>query len=211
MKTEQVHTLVLGAGPAGLAAGYTLAKSGKAPVVLERDKVCGGLMRSIHRGDFVIDVGRKELYNRLQKVDALWSEILGEDYRAYPHRGAILYDGKLIEMSPAFEGFRRGMPWSLFLACAADFMKAQLNRGGAAPRTLEEYFYKKRGRRLTQVFSQGFQEKLTGKKWSEIPLPENQSTPEDDASLAASALAVCDRAGSSSGSHARSCRAPRLM
>ena len=34
---------------------------------------------------------------------------------------------------------------------------------------VEEYFYQTRGRRLTQTFSQGFQEKLTGRKWAEIP------------------------------------------
>ena len=52
MKTENVDTLVLGAGPSGLAAGYTLAKAGLNPVVLEKDKVPGGLMRSIRHGDF---------------------------------------------------------------------------------------------------------------------------------------------------------------
>jgi len=177
MRIEQVHTLVLGAGPSGLAAGYTLAKAGLKPVVLERDKVCGGLMRSIHRGDFVVDVGRKELYNRLDKVDALWREILGSDYRDYPHRGAILYDGHIIEMMPGFSGVRRGMPWGMFLRCAWDFAAAQISRKLARvqPRTLEEFFYQQRGRSLTRIFSQGFQEKLTGKKWSEIQIPESSS------------------------------------
>jgi protoporphyrinogen oxidase len=175
MKIEQVHTLVLGAGPSGLAAGYTLAKAGLNPVVLERDKVCGGLMRSIHRGDFVVDVGRKELYNRLAKVDALWREILGPDYRDYPHRGGILYDGRIIDMMPAYSGFRRGMPWGMFIGCAWDFGRAQVTkRLGSRPRarTLEEFFYQERGRGLTRIFSQGFQEKLTGKKWGEITLPD---------------------------------------
>ena len=89
--TDRVHTLILGAGPSGLAAGYMLAKAGFKPVVLEKDKVPGGLMRSIKHGKFIMDVGRKELYNRIAKVDALWSEILGSDYRDYPHRGGILY------------------------------------------------------------------------------------------------------------------------
>jgi protoporphyrinogen oxidase len=169
MRTEHVHTLVLGAGPSGLAAGYMLAKAGVKPVVLERDKQCGGLMRSIKRGDFVVDVGRKELYNRIAKVDGLWSEILGADYRDYAHRGGILYDGHIIDMSPAFEGVRRGMPWTLFFGCAWDFAAAQLGRKSPA-QNLEEYFYQRRGRRLTQVFSQGFQEKLSGKKWSQVSL-----------------------------------------
>jgi protoporphyrinogen oxidase len=112
MKTESVHTLVLGAGPSGLAAGYTLAKAGLKPVVIERDKVPGGLMRSIKHGGFILDIGRKELYNRLARVDAFWSEILGDDY-----------------------------------------------------------WYQQRGRRLTQITNQGFQEKLHGRKWADVPMP----------------------------------------
>ena len=96
---ESVHTLILGAGPSGLAAGYKLAKAGRQPVVLERDKVCGGLMRSIKYDGFTVDLGRKELYNRIARVDELWSEILGPDYRTYSHRGGILYQGRIIDMS----------------------------------------------------------------------------------------------------------------
>jgi protoporphyrinogen oxidase len=173
MRTEHVHTLILGAGPSGLAAGYTLAKAGLKPVVLEKDKVSGGLMRSIRRGDFIVDIGRKELYNRLAKVDELWSEILGTDYRSYPHRGGILYDGQIIDMSPAYQGLRRGMPWSMFLGLCADFLWWRVRPGLPAPRTLEEYWYQQRGRRLTRVANQGFQEKLAGRRWTDVAMPEN--------------------------------------
>ena len=61
MRNEEVHTLILGAGPSGVAAGYVLSKAGVKPLLLEKDKVCGGLMRSIKRGDFIMDIGRKEL------------------------------------------------------------------------------------------------------------------------------------------------------
>ena len=174
MRTVEVHTLILGAGPSGLAAGYMLAKAGRQPIVLERDKVCGGLMRSIKYDEFTVDLGRKELYNRIARVDELWSEILGPDYRTYPHRGGILYQGRIIDMSPSFEGLRRGMPWGMFVACALDFLAAQARSGAARPRNVEEYFYQTRGRRLTRTFSQGFQEKLSGRKWADIPLPENR-------------------------------------
>jgi protoporphyrinogen oxidase len=192
MKSEQIHTLVLGAGPSGLAAGYGLAKAGLKPVVLERDKVPGGLMRSLYHGEFVVDVGRKELYNRIAKVDALWSEVLGKDYRSYQHRGGILYDGRIIDMSPAYQGFRRGMPWGMFLGCATDFLKARLLRTSGKITNLEQYFYKKRGRRMTQIFSQGFQEKLTGKQWSQVVLPETSEN-EEDAGLLTTLKAIAVR------------------
>lgn len=176
MRTESVHTLILGAGPAGLAAGHTLAKAGMKPVILERESVCGGLMRSIHHGDFVVDVGRKELYNRIARVDAYWSDLLGADYRTYPHRGGFLYEGRIFEMSPAFRGARRGMPMSTFAACVADFLYARVKPGKRPPQNVEDYFYQTRGKRLTRIASQGFQEKLTGVKWADIPMPK---TPPD--------------------------------
>src|SRR5687767_14192235 len=175
MQTENVHTLILGAGPAGLAAGYTLAMAGLKPVLLEKDKVCGGLMRSIRHGEFVVDVGRKELYNRLAKVDSFWSEILGSDYRLYPHRGGILYDGHIIDRSRSFQGFRRGMPWSMFLGCCWDFLSAQVSPSTSRPRNLEEYWHQKRGCRLTEIVSQAFQEKLYVTKWADVKLDEDQT------------------------------------
>ena len=171
MRVENVHTVILGAGPSGLAAGYTLARAGLKPVLLEKDKVPGGLMRSIRRGDFIVDVGRKELYNRLDKVDTFWNQILGPDYREYPHRGGILYHGTIIDMTPTFQGVRRGMPWGMFFRCGFDMMWGRLKPGQSEPRTVEEYFYRTRGRSLTRIFSQGFQEKLTGKQWAKLHLP----------------------------------------
>jgi len=171
MKIEKIDALILGAGPSGLAAGYTLAKGGIKPVVLEKDKVSGGLMRSIRHGDFILDIGRKELYNRLERVDAFWSEILGSDYRAYPHRGGILYDGHIIDMSPVYQGFRRGMPWGMFLGCCMDLVACRMRIGAPKPGNLEEYWYSQRGRRLTQIANQGFQEKLAGKRWADVPMP----------------------------------------
>ena len=109
-------------------------------MILEKDSVPGGLFRSIHRGDFIVDIGRKELYNRIAKVDAFWSELLGDDYREYAHRGGILFKGHILDMSPGFRGFRRGMPWSMLLGCGFDF--------SLVPRQARQASASKRGRIL---------------------------------------------------------------
>ena len=179
MKMESVHTLILGAGTSGLAAGHALVKAGMKPVILEKDSVPGGLFRSIRRGDFIVDIGRKELYNRIAKVDAFWSELLGSDYREYAHRGGILFNGHIIDMSPAFRGFRRGMPWSMLVGCGLDFLWSRVKPGKSAPGNVEEYFYQTRGRQLTRIAAQGFQEKLNGTKWANIPLPHDRANGAD--------------------------------
>ena len=52
MKTSQVDVLVIGGGPAGLAAAIELKKSGvKSVRVIERERVAGGVPRhSFHPG-----------------------------------------------------------------------------------------------------------------------------------------------------------------
>ena len=152
MRIEEVHSVILGAGPAGLAAGYTLAKAGHPPAVIEKGKVAGGLMRSIKRGDFVVDIGRKELYNRLPKVDEFWEDLLGADYGVYPHRGGVLFDGRIIEISSSFRGFRRGLPWTTLTGCAWDLVAGRVRSSGSKAHNLEEYFYQRRGRRLLPEF-----------------------------------------------------------
>jgi protoporphyrinogen oxidase len=179
MRTESIHTLILGAGTSGLAAGYALVEAGLKPVILEKDSVPGGLFRSIHRGDFIVDIGRKELYNRIAKVDSFWRELLGTDYRKYAHRGGILFDGHIIDMSPAFRGFRRGMPWSMLIESGLDFLWSRVKPGKPVPRNVEEYFYQKRGRQLTRIAAQAFQEKLHGTRWADLPLPNDYSNGSD--------------------------------
>lgn len=174
MRTEKVDTLILGAGPAGLAAGYALAKAGEKPVLLENNKVSGGLMRSIQRGQFSVDVGRKELYSRIPEVDRLWTEILGRDYRPYPHRVGILYDGHIFETDRSYRGFRRGIPWSILLGCGIDWLWYRAKAGLSKPRNLEEYSYRKRGPEYTKLCYQRFHEKFTAKRWKEMPVPPTE-------------------------------------
>src|SRR6185503_2439331 len=111
-------------------------------------------------------------------VDEFWMSVIGEDYRQYPHRGGYLYQGHILEMSRAYRGFRRGMPWSMFLGCAFGLLWSRANFLAPKPRNVEEYFYRTRGRLLTRVASQGFQEKLAGKRWADIPLAANSSNGE---------------------------------
>jgi cation diffusion facilitator CzcD-associated flavoprotein CzcO len=45
----QTHTLVIGAGPSGLAAAYRLAQAGAKPVIVERSSQFGGPPWPVHR------------------------------------------------------------------------------------------------------------------------------------------------------------------
>ena len=167
-----LHTLILGAGAAGLAAAYRLALAGARPIVVEASDRAGGLMRSIRRHGFQVDVGRKELYTRIPEVDELWSEILGDDYRAYDHRVGVLYRGTILERSSRFRGPLRGMPLRLLAPAVLDLLLQKLrNPFLPAPSNEEEYWHRTRGERFSRMLSQGYHEKFSGRLWRDRPPP----------------------------------------
>jgi protoporphyrinogen oxidase len=126
-------------------------------------------MRSITRGEFILDIGRKELYSRIPEVNHLWAELLGADYRPYLHLVGILYDGHILASSRADQGMRRGMPWGMLLACSLDYFWGLMKPVASQPHNYEAYWYRKRGRHFSRILSQGFEEKFYCRKWAEMP------------------------------------------
>jgi len=163
------HTLILGAGPGGLAAALYLATHGAAPLLIEKDAEVGGLMRSVRRGPFVVDIGRKELYSRIPAVHRVWCDLLGDDYRPYRRRVGILSDGPLFDAS--LRTLWSGMPRTVLAAGVLDYLTYRVRNVHRPPRSYEDYWYQRRGPRLTRMTTQGFAEKFTGRRWSELPPP----------------------------------------
>ena len=172
-----VHTVVLGAGPGGLAASYQLARAGLKLVVLEREAFAGGMTRTIKHNGFYLDIGRKELYSRNPAVHQFLTEILGGYYRTYPRRFASLYRGHIIEQSSAYKGLMRGMPLGMFVRVVADAVVSRVRYSFVKPRTYAEWVYAGTGRLYSQLTEQAYWEKIHGKRWNEMPAPVGDGAP----------------------------------
>lgn len=172
MPAKDVHTLIIGAGPSGIAAAHKLTEAGVSPLILEKTDTAGGLMRSIRCGEFVVDMGRKELYTRIPEVDQLWRRILGDDYREYPHRVGSLYRGRILEMSDRYRGIRRGLPWPWLISGGVDLLLSWACNGISRPSNYQDYWYRRAGGRFARIFAQGYWEKFRGQEWADMPVPE---------------------------------------
>ena len=128
-------------------------------------------MRAIRHRDFTLDFGHKHIYSRIPAIQRLYETILGVDLRKYTRRTGILYRGRIFEKQISFKGMRRGMPPGLLLSCFLDFLKSQLDYLGKPVNSLEDSVYSKRGRKFTRIFSQGFDERFSGYKWADLPVP----------------------------------------
>ena len=84
--TREHPVVALGGGPAGLTAGYLLAKQGKPVIVLESTDHVGGIARTDVREGYRFDLGGHRFFTKAKEVDDLWHEILADESL---HRGMI--------------------------------------------------------------------------------------------------------------------------
>ncbi len=170
----RIHSLIVGAGPSGLATAHKLSQAGIVPLIVERGASVGGLMRSVAHGDFIVDIGRKELYTRIPEVDRLWHDLLRSDYRAYDHRVGSLYRGRILELSGAYRGMTRGLPLPWLAHGALDLIRSWVGARWSKPANYQDYWHQRAGPYFSRLFAQGYWEKFRGQAWSDMAVPQTE-------------------------------------
>jgi protoporphyrinogen oxidase len=164
---ERAGCVVVGGGPAGLTAAYELSKLGRRSLVLEADRIVGGISRTAQHEGYRFDVGGHRFFTKVPYVQQLWEEILGEEFLTRPRLSRIHYRGKLFDypLKPLnalgglgpFEAARVGLSYA----------RARLfpHRD---ERTFEQWVTNRFGRRLFEIFFKTYTEKVWGMSCSEI-------------------------------------------
>lgn len=163
-----IETIIIGAGPAGLTAGYTLAKQEHAVLVLEQDPVyVGGISRTAHHKDFLFDIGGHRFFSKSKEIVDLWNEILPDDFIERPRLSRIYYRGKFYAYPlRAFEALKNlGLAESAL--CMASFACAKAFPV-RSPRTFHQWVRNQFGERLFGIFFKTYTEKVWGMSCDEI-------------------------------------------
>ena len=90
-------TVILGGGPAGLTAGYLLAKQGLPVVVLEAEDQVGGIAKTAVRDGYRFDLGGHRFFTKVKEVDDLWHEIMKEEFLERPRMSRIYWNKKFLD------------------------------------------------------------------------------------------------------------------
>src|SRR5574338_134625 len=85
---------IIGGGPAGITAGYELAKSGVSVEVFEASSQVGGLAKSIDLWGQKVDIGPHRFFSNDTRINELWLEVVGKDYKMVDRLTRIYYKGK---------------------------------------------------------------------------------------------------------------------
>lgn len=160
---------ILGAGPAGMTAAYELVKAGAQVTVFEANAVVGGFSRSIDLWGQRVDLGPHRFFSNDARVNRLWLEVVGRDYRMVDRLTRIYYGGRFYDYPLRAANALRNMgPWNA-AACLFSYLKEGLF--GARQTDLgsfEQWVVSRFGRRLFEMFFKSYSEKLWGISCTEL-------------------------------------------
>src|SRR4051812_32829106 len=119
--------VVIGGGPAGLSAGYLLAKAGEKVLVLEADDQVGGIAKTVVDPDgYRFDLGGHRFFTKNKEVDDLWHEIMGDEFLKRPRMSRIFWRGKFLDYPlKGMDVIKKLGPIELLL-CGLSYLWAQL-------------------------------------------------------------------------------------
>jgi protoporphyrinogen oxidase len=159
--------LVLGGGPAGLTAGYLLAKRGQPVTVLEAADQVGGLAMTVERDGYRFDLGGHRFFTKNREVDNLWHEIMGEEFLRRPRMSRIYWNGKYLDYPLNGKDVVHKLGPVELTRSFASYLAATMRAKGEED-TFEEWVSNRFGRRLFNLFFKSYTEKVWGVPTTEI-------------------------------------------
>jgi len=157
----QRKVVIIGGGPAGLTAAYELSKQGVPAVVLEGDKQVGGIARTVNYKGYLFDIGGHRFFTKWDEVNAIWKEILGDNFLERPRLSRIYYKRKFFMYPLVAKNALFGLGPVESLRILASYVKAQL-MPTAKEENLEEWVSNRFGHRLYEIFFKTYTEKVWG-------------------------------------------------
>jgi len=167
-KQLNVDVAIIGAGPAGLTAGYVLTKQGKTVAIIEKDDTyVGGISRTVEHEGYRFDIGGHRFFSKSQQVVDLWNEILPDDFIQRPRMSRIYYEGKFYSYPlRAFEALSNlGILRST--ACMLSYLRYKLFPV-AEVKSFEDWTTNQFGHKLYSIFFKTYTEKVWGMPCNEM-------------------------------------------
>ncbi|MBD3730089.1 MAG: NAD(P)/FAD-dependent oxidoreductase [Sphingomonadales bacterium] len=163
-----VDVAIIGAGPAGLTAGYLLTKQGKSVAIIEKDATyVGGISRTVEHEGYRFDIGGHRFFSKSAAVVDLWNEILPDDFIQRPRMSRIYYEGKFYSYPlRAFEALSNLGIWRS-TACMMSYGWSKLFPIREV-KSFEDWTSNQFGKKLYSIFFKTYTEKVWGMPCNEM-------------------------------------------
>lgn len=164
--------MVLGAGPAGLAAANILAKAKINILVVEASSTIGGLSRTIQHNGFRFDLGGHRFLTDNRKLEQLVREALKDEILTVTRSSKILFLNKYFDYPLEPLNALSGLGFFTSLKIVFDYALAQI-RNRVSPKqpvTLEDWIVRNFGRTMFTLFFRNYSEKVWGINCDQIAM-----------------------------------------
>lgn len=161
--------LILGAGPAGLTVANKLKQAGEKDfLVLEKEKIAGGLCRSIEVDGFPLDIGGGHFLDvRRPKVNEFLFDFMPEEeWNIYNRDSRIVVNGNIINY-PIEANI-----WQMKIEDQVEYLKsiaiAGCNLGVEMPETFIDWLYWKLGSKVSEDYMIPYNQKMFNKELNQL-------------------------------------------
>ena len=160
-ESHTADVIVIGGGPAGLAAGQMVTEHGYNATVIESQHAVGGMAKSFRLWDRVVDVGPHRFFSRDPRVNRWWLKHVGGEYHMVSRKTRILYKGRFFVYPIELNDALRNLGLVESVRSAFSFLIAKL-RPFKDESTFDKWVTKRFGKRLFSIFFESYTEKLWG-------------------------------------------------
>jgi protoporphyrinogen oxidase len=175
-RKDSKKVVILGAGLAGLAAGYNLSAAGKTVNVIEADSTVGGLAKTITYHGFRFDLGGHRFFTTSRRVNNFVKGVLNEGFLVVHRKSKIYLFNRYFDYPLKPANVILGLKPLTSLRILRDYLKERVKAQIKAPDiiTLEDWIVNRFGRAMFNLYFKPYSKKVCGiesakisKEWGE--------------------------------------------
>jgi len=159
--------VVIGGGPAGLAAALELGRLGSHAVTVEQQQLLGGIARTEQFDGYRFDLGGHRFFTRIPEISALWEDLLGDELLTRPRLSRVYHGGQFYNYPLRLGEALRKLGLIRSVRVLGSYLAARIHPQ-LPEDTLEKWVSNRFGRVLFETFFKSYTEKVWGLPTSEI-------------------------------------------
>ncbi len=159
-----MKTCIIGAGPAGLAAGFRLTKKNKKVIVLEKEKLVGGLAKTINWNGFRFDLGGHRFFTKNKEINSFVNNLMKNEMIEVNRISRIYLNGKFFDypLKPQNALLNTGLSTTVKASIDYIIVKLSFWRRMHEEKTFEDWISNRFGYTLYKLFFKEYTEKVWG-------------------------------------------------